>query len=110
MVSFDFLSRSDGSGKFAMEVSHELWKLGFASRVWLYEPAEMERLACCDRMIDEKPDAIIWFMAASRDAILERHLADSGIRTIHIAEVPVQSNRSEDFGVDATAIARSLAV
>jgi hypothetical protein len=63
----------------------KLWSLGFATRVWLYDPAEADRPLFIDGIFSEKPDGIVWLMPHRRVTLLSHRLLDCGIRVIQLA-------------------------
>jgi hypothetical protein len=64
------------------KLSDELWHQRFVSRLWLYDTAEAEQPAFCERIIAEKPDSIVWLMPSPRMTTLGQRLMNCGIRVI----------------------------
>ncbi len=83
LVPITSFGEQDGR-TFVASLSSELWKLGFASRLWLYAATEPESLSCLEGLIREKPDAIVWFGPSQPVAALANLLLDSGIRVVRI--------------------------
>jgi len=79
----------------------ELWRLGFAARIWFYEASEAEQTAFIESLLAQKFDAIIWLIPSSRVTLLSHRLLDCGVRVIRVTEG--QSIRSAK-----TALARHL--
>lgn len=86
LVSAESLIRNHGGQRFIEKLSHELWKLEFASRVWSYEASEAEQASLIESLIAEKPDAIVWLTSTRRATGLAHRLSDCGIRVIRVAD------------------------
>jgi DNA-binding IscR family transcriptional regulator len=76
-------SKTDCRESLAM-LTHEWWQMGFAPRVWPYDADDAESTVFFKRIMDEKPDAIIWISAGSRTTLLARRLLNCGIRVVQI--------------------------
>lgn len=62
-----------------------LWSVGFATRVWLYDPGEADRSSFINGILSEKPDGIVWLMPHRHVTLLSHRLLDCGIRVIQLA-------------------------
>jgi hypothetical protein len=63
-------------------VSDELWRRGYACRMWFYRDSEAEQSALCDRVIADQPDSIVWLTPTPQVTMLGQRLMNCGIRVI----------------------------
>jgi hypothetical protein len=64
------------------ELGEKLWKAGFASRCWFYDTVQLEQPDFVGEVIEEKPDAIVWFMNSRKVSTLGYRLMQCGVRVI----------------------------
>jgi hypothetical protein len=62
-----------------------LWKVGFAVRVWLYDSSQAECRSFLEEVLSEKPDGIVWLMPHCRVTLLGQRLLDCGVRVVRLA-------------------------
>ncbi len=57
-------------------------QLGFASEVLFYEPEDSGKVAFFEGIVNQRPDAVIWFLQSLGCSICARCFIDRGIRVI----------------------------
>jgi hypothetical protein len=72
-----------------------LWKSGFASRQRFYEDGDSVKPAFIETLVNDKVDAVLWFLPATAELASIKRLLDRGVRVVSVVDSLILDRRTD---------------